>query len=96
MRLKAIILVAALSLSIFSPVNLRVATSPEGQVEYFASLAVCDASGPFVLARGDTPSMHEALCFTAPLEFAGASVEPDYPSIVLSLFSVRIDRPPKT
>ncbi len=95
MRLNAIILVAALSLSIFSPVNLRAAISPDGQVKYFASLSVCDASGPFAFAKGDTPSIHESLCCAAPLEFAGASVESDYPSIVLSLFSVRIERPPK-
>jgi len=94
MRLNAIILVAALSLSIFSPINLHVATSPEGQVKYFASLAVCDASGPFMLAKGEIPSIHESPCCAAPLEFAGVSVESDYPSIVLSLFSVRIERPP--
>ena len=94
MRLNALILIAAICLSIFSPINLHVTISADGQVKYFASLAVCDASVPFACAKGDIPYVHEALCCEAPLEFAGASVESDYPSIVLSLFSVRIERPP--
>jgi hypothetical protein len=95
MRLNAIILIAALSLSIFSPISLRTAISPDDQVKYFASLDVCDAPGFFAFAKGDIPSIHESLCWTPPLGFPVASVESDYPSIVPSLFSVRIERPPK-
>lgn len=95
MRLSAIILTVALFFAIFSPVNLHMAISPDGQVKYFASLSVCDKSGPAGFSKGEIPSINEALCWPAPLEFAVAAAEPDYPSIVLSLFSVRIERPPK-
>ncbi len=96
MRLNAMILAAAICLSFFAPINLHLMGSPDGKIKYFASLAVCDASGPAALAKGDIPSIHEAACFAVPLESDGATVEADCPSAVLSLFSVSLERPPQS
>jgi len=94
MRLSAIILAAVLFFAISSPINLHITISSDGDVKYFASLSVCDAAGPYAFAKGEIPSIHESICCAAPLGFSGAPVEADYPSFVLSLFSIRIERPP--
>jgi hypothetical protein len=80
--------------SVFSPSAVHISLSPTDQVKYFVSLDVCNASGSFMSANADTPSLHECPCKPVPFEFA-AFFETNASTFALSLFSVQVERPPR-
>jgi hypothetical protein len=61
MRLKAIILIVTLSLSIFAPVSFALNISDNGKISVITTLDVCHAKGSLASAS-DMPVINETQC----------------------------------
>ncbi len=94
MKLRSILTLTALIVSILSPFAAHISISPTGQAKCYVSLDICDASGAFVSSDADTPSLHECACKPTPFESAGY-IGTANSSFAPSLFSIQIERPPR-
>ena len=96
MRLNTLFILAALLVSVLSPLSSHVSISSTGQTKYFVSLDVCNASGAILSAgNADTPVLHEGPYKPVPFKFA-EFIEKDNSSFDPFLYFVLIDRPPKS
>ena len=94
MRSNSIWIIAALVVSMLSPITAHVTISSHNQERCIISLNVCNASGSSISANANAPSLHECCCELAPLEFAEL-IEANNSGFSLSLFLLKIERPPE-
>jgi hypothetical protein len=95
MKLRSILTLAALIVSILSPFTAHISIFPTDQAKYFVSLDICDASGAFVSADADTPLLHECACKPVPFECAEYIKGNDL-AFIPSLYSIQVEHPPKS
>jgi hypothetical protein len=94
--LNTLIILAALLVSILSPLTAHISISPTGQMKYFVSLDVCNAPGTFSSAdNANAPALHEGTCNPVPFKFA-EFIEAYNSSFNPSFYFIAIDRPPKS
>ena len=94
MRSNSIWIIVALVVSMLSPITAHVTISSHNQEKCIISLDVCNASGSFLSANVNAPSLHECCCKLAPLEFA-EFIEANNSFFSPSLFPLKIERPPE-
>ncbi len=94
MKLSSILILGALVVAIFSPFTAHISISPADHAKYFVSLDVCNASGLFMSANADTPSLHECTCKPVPFEVA-FFIEAENSSFAPFLSSSQIEQPPR-
>ncbi|HAK87793.1 MAG: hypothetical protein A2X55_10850 [Nitrospirae bacterium GWB2_47_37] len=71
MRLKAIIVILSILLSIFAPVSFEITFTDSGRVSVIATLDVCHAKSPMSPATPDMPVINESQCASCIIDFAG-------------------------
>lgn len=94
MKLRGAVILVVLVISIFLPVTGQISVAA-GPTEYLVSLDVCDAAGSFMSASADVPSLLECPVSHAPLELV-EYIESSDSFFSPSLFSIQIERPPRT
>jgi len=92
--LNTIFILLALLVAILSPLTAHVSIPSADHAKYFVTLDVCSASGSFLSANADAPSLLEGFCIPASYEFA-EFFQPGSTPPVSSLFSVQIEQPPR-
>jgi hypothetical protein len=93
MKIRSILILITLSLSIFSP--LSVSITPSNNQSYILTLDVCHASGSAVSVSADIPALQESPHKLCPLGLCGYTRIID-PSCKLSLIASDLERPPKS
>ncbi|MDI6728703.1 MAG: hypothetical protein QMD44_07250 [Thermodesulfovibrionales bacterium] len=71
MRLKAIIVILSILLSILAPVSFEVTITDNGKVSVIATHDVCHAKSPMSAAAPDISVIHENQCTLCGVDFAG-------------------------
>jgi hypothetical protein len=94
MKLRGALILVPLVVSLFLPLSGHVSISPVGDMAYLVSLDVCNASGAYMSATADTPSLHESACLFVPFKFV-KYINPNSLSFTPSLFFVHLERPPE-
>jgi len=94
MKLSAILILVAIVFSVFSPFTAHVPLSPNGQGKCFISIDVCHASGSFMPANADAPSLPEASCRLLPVGFAEFMETGNF-SFASTSFPSQIEQPPR-
>ncbi len=92
MRIKCLLVLLALTVSVISPLTIHVSTSDKQAI--IIALDVCHASGDTFSVNAETPVVHECFCNPAPLEIS-EFVETCSSSFASSIFSVQIEQPPR-
>jgi len=94
MKNYCILVLAAIFISIITPLHFTVQDHSCSNNTFLISLDVCDASTPFLSSTSNAPSMYESLCNLCILDFAG-TYEDDYKAFNTFLFVYQKERPPK-
>jgi hypothetical protein len=94
MQLSSIWIIVALVVSMISPITAHVTISSHNQEQRIVSLDVCSASGSFISANDNSPSLHECCCTQVPFEFTEC-IKTNNLSYSPSLFSIQLERPPR-
>jgi hypothetical protein len=96
MKMRGILILFPLVVSLFLPLVFHISVAPTGEVEYLVSLDVCNAVGSFISHNdNDDSAVHECLCRPEPFECA-KYIEPNNLSFTPSLYFVQLERPPKS
>lgn len=94
MRLKAIIVILSILLSILAPVSFEVTISDNGKVSVIASLDVCHAKSPMSSAAPDMPVINESQCILCEVDFASL-IKLSSPNSEYFLITFQKERPPR-
>lgn len=88
-------IIVALIVSMLSPITAHVTISSHNQEKCIVSLDVCNASGSFISANGDTPLLLESPFKPLSFEFA-EYIEPGSFSYTPALYFSQLERPPRS
>ncbi len=94
MRLKAIILILSILLSILAPVSFEATVADNGNVSVIATLDVCHANSPMSITAGDMPVINESQYALCGVDFASFIKLSNHYSDYL-LITSQIEQPPR-
>jgi hypothetical protein len=94
MKLKTILILVTIVFSVFSPFTAHLPLSPMEQGKCFISMDVCSASGSFLPANSDAPTLPEASCGLLPVGF-DEFMETGRSSFASTSFPSKIEQPPR-
>jgi len=95
MKLSGIVVLAALCLSILTPLTVHTIGTFSGNSQQLVTLDVCHASDSSLSVNAGSPSLIESPCNPEPLTLCCYSVIAD-PLLTLSLIPSRQERPPQS
>jgi len=95
MRLRTLLILLALVVSLSSPLTAHVPILPTDQVNCFVTLDVCHAYGSYISTNADGACLHEPHCQLLTPACAGFVDILDYHSRPYTL-SFQLERPPKS
>ena len=93
MKLKAILILVSIVLSVFLQFTVQVPLSPAAQGKCYVAIDVCNASGSYMPVNADAPSLPEGFCRLLPAGIA-EFMETDS-SFALTSFPGLIEQPPR-
>ncbi len=95
MKLRAMLILFPLAVSLFLPLTAHFSFSSVDNVKYLVALDACGASAPMTQANPETFSLNECACRPVPFESA-KYIEPDDLSFAPSLHFVQLEHPPRS
>jgi hypothetical protein len=94
MKLKSLLVLFILIVSIATPFKLQISTGQNSKVAFIFTLNVCHASDASLSVNTDSPSMYECPCKPPLPQFDGI-YEKSEPSMVPILMVFHKERPPE-
>ncbi|MFN3480547.1 MAG: hypothetical protein ACK415_09185 [Thermodesulfovibrionales bacterium] len=94
MRLKAIIVILSILLSILVPVSFEVTIADNNKVSVIATLDVCHAKSPISASAQDIPLINEAQCALCEVDFTGY-IKLSNPHSEYLIITFQKERPPR-
>jgi len=94
MRLRAILILAALIISVFSSFTVHIPIQPKDHANDFLSIDVCHVSDSFMSVNSDAPTLHECASNPLPLWFTEL-IRNNNLSFTSQQFARQIEQPPR-
>jgi len=94
MRLRAILILSALIVSVFSPFTVHIQVTSQDQAKYFVSIDFCHTSDSFMSVNSDAPTLHECASNPLPLWFTEL-IRNNNLSFTSQQFARQIEQPPR-